>query len=160
MTKASLIVEKFSLDALRSRRSSVLEIYNRALFIRVWIHFRLHHITTETKLYQKISFATLACCISIVLDAVSLQYRRLFEQFANGHIPAKKAKQIIDWLSPLSFADRQNEVLSRRCEGTGQWFLESPQVSTWLSGSDKSSLWCSGIPGKHWFLHRRHFRLP
>ena len=56
-------------------------------------------------------------------------------------------QKVVDWFSPLSFGDRHNDVLSRRCEGTGNWLFATPEVSAWLSSSDKASLWCSGIPG-------------
>ncbi len=60
---------------------------------------------------------------------------------------AEAIQKVVDWFSPLSFGDRHNDVLSRRCEGTGNWLFETPEASAWLSGADKSSLWCSGIPG-------------
>lgn len=63
-------------------------------------------------------------------------------------IAAKKKRRVVEWMSPLSFTDRQNDVLSRRCEGTGQWVLETAQASEWMRGPEKSSLWCSGIPGR------------
>lgn len=56
-------------------------------------------------------------------------------------------QKVVDWFSPLSFGDRHNDVLSRRCEGTGSWFFETHEASAWLSSADKASLWCSGIPG-------------
>ena len=56
-------------------------------------------------------------------------------------------QKVVDWFSPLSFGDRHNDVLSRRCEGTGTWLFEIAEASAWLSGGDKASLWCSGIPG-------------
>lgn len=58
---------------------------------------------------------------------------------------AEKIQKIVDWLSPLSFSDRHYDVLSRRCEGTGQWLLETREASSWLMSGDKASLWCSGI---------------
>ena len=56
-------------------------------------------------------------------------------------------QKVVDWFSPLSFGDRHNDVLSRRCEGTGNWLFETAETSAWLAGGDKASLWCSGIPG-------------
>ena len=56
-------------------------------------------------------------------------------------------QKVVDWVSPLSFGDRHNDVLSRRCDGTGTWLFETPEASAWLSSASKASLWCSGIPG-------------
>ena len=57
----------------------------------------------------------------------------------------ERTQKIVDWLSPLSFSDRYNDILSRSCEGTGQWLIETVEASSWLSTGDKASLWCTGI---------------
>ena len=62
-------------------------------------------------------------------------------------LEVEAVQKIVEWFSPLSFADRHNDVLSRRCEGTGNWLFETPEASAWLSSSEKATLWCSGIPG-------------
>jgi hypothetical protein len=50
------------------------------------------------------------------------------------------------WLSPTDFPSQKNDIITRRQEGTGQWFLDSPEFKRWLEGSDKT-LFCPGIPG-------------
>ena len=67
--------------------------------------------------------------------------------YLQDHQEVEIVQKVVDWFSPLSFGDRHNDVLSRRCEGTGNWLFETAEVSAWLSGGDKASLWCSGIPG-------------
>ena len=62
-------------------------------------------------------------------------------------LEAEAVQKIVDWFSPLSFGDRHNDVLSHRCEGTGNWLFETPEASAWLLSPEKASLWCSGIPG-------------
>jgi len=52
---------------------------------------------------------------------------------------------IMEWLSPTDFPAQQHDIISRRQEGTGQWFVDSPEFKTWLQGSDKT-LFCPGIP--------------
>jgi Cdc6-like AAA superfamily ATPase len=52
----------------------------------------------------------------------------------------------MEWLSPTDFPTQQHDIITRRQEGTGQWFLDSPKFKRWLQGSDKT-LFCSGIPG-------------
>jgi Cdc6-like AAA superfamily ATPase len=41
---------------------------------------------------------------------------------------------------------QQNDIISRREKGTGQWLLDSTEFQGWLQGSDKT-LFCPGIPG-------------
>ena len=67
--------------------------------------------------------------------------------YLQDHQEVEIVQKVVDWFSPLSFRDRHNEVLSRRCEGTGNWLFEIAEASAWLSDGDKASLWCSGIPG-------------
>ena len=50
------------------------------------------------------------------------------------------------WLSPTDFLALQHDIITRRQEGTGQWFLDSPEFKKWLQGSDRT-LFCPGIPG-------------
>lgn len=51
---------------------------------------------------------------------------------------------LVDWLSPLDFIPMQNELSSRRQQGTGQWLLESKEFLNWCSGAN-GVLWCSGM---------------
>ena len=53
---------------------------------------------------------------------------------------------IMQWLSPTDFPAQQHDIISRRQEGTGQWFLDAPEFKRWLQGSDET-LFCPGIPG-------------
>jgi hypothetical protein len=49
------------------------------------------------------------------------------------------------WISPLDFVKYQEDVFSRRHEGTGEWFLESEMFANWRDGEGDSGLWCPGI---------------
>lgn len=53
---------------------------------------------------------------------------------------------ILDWLTPIDYAPQHNDFISRKQEGTGQWFLESTQFKTWLDTKGQT-LFCPGIPG-------------
>ena len=53
---------------------------------------------------------------------------------------------IMQWLSPTDFPAQQHDIISRKQEGTGQWFLDSPEFKGWLQGTD-TTLFCPGIPG-------------
>ena len=52
----------------------------------------------------------------------------------------------MEWLSLTDFPAQQHDIITRRQEGTGQWFLDSLEFKRWLQGSDKT-LFCPGIPG-------------
>ena len=53
---------------------------------------------------------------------------------------------ILDWLTAIDYAPQQNDFITRRQEGTGQWLLDSVEFQTWLE-TDKQTLFCPGIPG-------------
>lgn len=52
----------------------------------------------------------------------------------------------LEWLSSSDYATQQSDIIKRRQEGTGQWFLDAPEVVQWLKES-KATLFCPGIPG-------------
>jgi hypothetical protein len=52
------------------------------------------------------------------------------------------------WISSTDFAAQQIDVLRRRQEGTGQWFLKAHVFLEWLDKSNAGgTLFCPGIPG-------------
>jgi Cdc6-like AAA superfamily ATPase len=52
------------------------------------------------------------------------------------------------WLSTTDYDVQQLDMLKRCQEGTGQWFLQSPEFLAWTAGTAKSrTLFCPGIPG-------------
>lgn len=53
---------------------------------------------------------------------------------------------ILDWLTPVDYSPQHQGFISRRQEGTGQWFLRSPEFQAWLN-NDEQTLFCPGIPG-------------
>lgn len=54
--------------------------------------------------------------------------------------------KLLKWISSTDFPSQLSDIISRRQEGTGQWFLESTEFNNWLSGREKT-LFCPGIPG-------------
>lgn len=54
--------------------------------------------------------------------------------------------QILDWISASNYPAQQSDIIQRRQQGTGQWFLDAPEVAQWLSEA-RSTLFCPGIPG-------------
>ncbi|KAJ7027038.1 ankyrin repeat domain-containing protein [Mycena alexandri] len=59
---------------------------------------------------------------------------------------AAKRSAIIEWLSPINFFVRQQDISKNRQLGTGEWLLSDPKFKQWKS-STGGILWCSGIPG-------------
>ena len=55
-------------------------------------------------------------------------------------------RAIMEWLSPIDFPTQQHDIISRRQEGTAQWFVDSADFKRWLQGPHKT-LFCPGIPG-------------
>jgi Cdc6-like AAA superfamily ATPase len=52
------------------------------------------------------------------------------------------------WLSSTDFVSQQSDIFRRRHEGTGQWFLDTPEFAEWLHPSQAGrTLLCTGIPG-------------
>lgn len=54
-------------------------------------------------------------------------------------------KAVMEWLSPSDFPAQQDDIISRREKGTGQWFLDSVEFKSWLEGNSKT-LFCHGMP--------------
>jgi hypothetical protein len=59
---------------------------------------------------------------------------------------ASQHRSMLEWLSKTDFPSQQVDFISRREPGTGQWFLDSPELHAWLK-EPKSTLFCRGIPG-------------
>ncbi|KAM7197581.1 hypothetical protein V8F33_005547 [Rhypophila sp. PSN 637] len=55
-------------------------------------------------------------------------------------------KTILAWISPVDFTSTHQDIIHRRQEGTGEWFLNSAEYQTWLR-SPGETLFCPGIPG-------------
>jgi hypothetical protein len=64
----------------------------------------------------------------------------------NQHQGDHERRTILDWLTPINYAPRQNDFINRGEAGTGQWPLDSTQFQTWLETA-KQTLFCPGIPG-------------
>ncbi|KFZ08626.1 hypothetical protein V502_09249 [Pseudogymnoascus sp. VKM F-4520 (FW-2644)] len=59
---------------------------------------------------------------------------------------SEQYRVITDWLSSTDFPAQQSDFIGRRQEGTGEWFVGSPEFTNWLQGT-KQDLFCPGIPG-------------
>ncbi|MCJ1471194.1 hypothetical protein MMC07_009842, partial [Pseudocyphellaria aurata] len=55
-------------------------------------------------------------------------------------------EKCMGWLSSTDFPAQQSDLISRRQEGTGNWFLDTPEFTEWLH-EPNGTLFCPGIPG-------------
>jgi DNA replication protein DnaC len=51
-----------------------------------------------------------------------------------------------NWISTTDDPAQQCDLIQRKQEGTGQWFLNTPEVASWLN-EPKGTLFCRGDPG-------------
>lgn len=75
-----------------------------------------------------------------------LEYQAQQDYRHDEHNRHEENQAIVDWLSPIDYAPQQNDFISRRETGTGQWLLDSHEFNLWLSKSNLT-LFCPGIPG-------------
>ncbi|KAG6986548.1 hypothetical protein G7Y79_00078g100020 [Physcia stellaris] len=61
-------------------------------------------------------------------------------------VESQEDTNIINWLSPLNFTARQQDILGTRTKDTGLWLFETAEFQSWRSSSN-NVLWCYGIPG-------------
>jgi hypothetical protein len=54
--------------------------------------------------------------------------------------------KVIHWLTPTNFSAQQNDIISKRQDGTGLWLLNSKQYKMWIDEKGQT-LFCPGIPG-------------
>ena len=57
-----------------------------------------------------------------------------------------KHRRLMEWISPTDYAAQQSDIIKLKQEGTGQWFLDAPEVARWRS-EPNATLFCPGIPG-------------
>ncbi|KAL9025778.1 MAG: hypothetical protein Q9180_007594, partial [Flavoplaca navasiana] len=59
---------------------------------------------------------------------------------------AVKHYRLLEWLSCSDYPLQHSDIIKRRQEGTGQWFLDAPETARWLEETG-TTLFCPGIPG-------------
>ncbi|KAJ5760316.1 hypothetical protein N7520_007472 [Penicillium odoratum] len=59
-----------------------------------------------------------------------------------------KYDDILQWLATDDLLSKHNDLVQRRTEGTGKWFLKSDEFQCWLKDPHQNqTLLCTGIPG-------------
>jgi fungal STAND N-terminal Goodbye domain len=59
----------------------------------------------------------------------------------------KSRDKIADWISTTDYPLQQSDIINRREEGTGKWFLNSNEFNEWCQDGSNKTLFCPGIPG-------------
>jgi hypothetical protein len=60
---------------------------------------------------------------------------------------SKTSDTILHWLTSDDHATKHYNILSKRQEGTGNWFLVSDAYGAWIDRSGNEKLLCTGFPG-------------
>ncbi|KFY32072.1 hypothetical protein V493_00539 [Pseudogymnoascus sp. VKM F-4281 (FW-2241)] len=111
-------------------KEEVANILTRIERLKSLIHVALE--MDHFKLSQALKTDT-----TVITNTVrSMQESQVTEQY----------RTITNWLSSTDFPAQQSDFISRRQEGTGEWFVVSPEFTNWLQGT-KQDLFCPGIPG-------------
>ena len=58
----------------------------------------------------------------------------------------QELRNITNWLSPVDFRSKHQEILKGAQAGTRQWLFDSEKYRDWVD-ADRGTLWCPGIPG-------------
>lgn len=88
----------------------------------------------------------LLCRINSILIFLQLKIYRERVTRLNKTQDDQERQTTIDWLSPTDFSSQQSDIISRRQEGTGKYFLDSEEFKNWLDKKGEV-LFCPGIPG-------------
>ncbi|KAF7316027.1 Ankyrin 2,3/unc44 [Mycena indigotica] len=66
--------------------------------------------------------------------------------YTGGETEEMERKKIINWISPINYAPRHQQIYDSCHEGTGEWFLQHSDFLSWKLGHGQT-LWCVGGPG-------------
>lgn len=58
----------------------------------------------------------------------------------------EERRSILNWIAPAAYATQHKDIIDRRQDGTGEWFIQSPEYQNWIT-SEKQTLFSPGIPG-------------
>ena len=90
----------------------------------------------------------------VSLDALSLQvdsHKQISEtrQFQKNWYQNEEDQKILHWYSRFNFEQKQQDILSKRHTGTGQWLLDLEAFKGWRDAQvpQSATFWCPGAPG-------------
>ncbi|KFX97254.1 hypothetical protein O988_04949 [Pseudogymnoascus sp. VKM F-3808] len=101
---------------------------------------RIERLKSLTQIALGVDHFKLSQEIKNDTDAITNRVESMQESLDN-----ERYRVAMDWLSSTDFP-AQSDIISKRQEGTGRWFVESPEFTNFLHG-EKQTLFCPGIPG-------------
>ena len=107
---------------------------------------QLHDLTFLSKLSQAIKDDTSFARDNIPILQTNVATLQDTQRLQRDDQQLQQHHTIMQWLSQTDFPAQQHDIISRKQEDTGQWFLEAPEFKGWLQGSNRI-LFCPGIPG-------------
>jgi hypothetical protein len=136
-------ITNIAIDALRGAPLTEFEVEERFS----WADHR------ETKRQEDKAYSLLGIFdvhMPLIYGEGSKAFVRLREAIDCTSLVQEQKRQrhrtITNWVSMKDFAPQQSDIISRRQEGTGKWFTDSPEFLGWLQSSNQT-LFCPGIPG-------------
>ncbi|OBT50512.1 hypothetical protein VE04_09283 [Pseudogymnoascus sp. 24MN13] len=105
------------------------------------ILMRIERLKSLTQIALEMGHFKLSQALKIDTTVITNTVRSLQENQVS-----KQYRVITDWLSSTDFLAQQSDFIGRRQEGTGEWFVVSPEFTNWLQGATQD-LFCPGIPG-------------
>jgi hypothetical protein len=128
---------KVVIDRLKKRENDGLAVWNRLTgpFVAK---------TTQKSLDYFHRRCQVASGVVAINTAEEVKKTRKEQQEWYGTV---KGREILQWLSPLNFQQRQRDILAKRYPETGSWFLNLDKFRSWRDGdaTKSSTLWCPGI---------------
>jgi Cdc6-like AAA superfamily ATPase len=103
----------------------------------------LHSVATKLIHARKLSQAIKDDTDSIRTHVSTIE--SAVDKIQHGQATASQ-RVLLEWISSSDYPAQQSDIIKRRQEGTGQWFLDSLEVAQWLNGI-KTTLFCPGMPG-------------
>ncbi|OHE94115.1 ankyrin repeat protein [Colletotrichum orchidophilum] len=83
---------------------------------------------------------------NVAMTAATLEHVKCTRDEMRAQRIDENRARILEWITPIDYSAQQSDNLERRCDGTGQWLIDSAEFRTWVQ-TDKSILFCPGLPG-------------
>ncbi|KAF8461240.1 hypothetical protein BDZ91DRAFT_684178, partial [Kalaharituber pfeilii] len=134
------------------QRQEIIEIITTLERYKTWIQLGL--INDHAELSRRIagSLTTLQFGVRDIANEIGIMKIELTTEVNQTNQTLQEQqilesrKEVLEWLSPLSFQGAQADAYSCWERGTGSWLLANAAFQEWLDG-DKPTLYCPGIPG-------------
>ncbi|GLB07507.1 hypothetical protein AtubIFM57258_002850 [Aspergillus tubingensis] len=100
--------------------------------------------------WQPYAAAVAAACAKEYLELVQAKDVSVHTEVTKvgRSVTIRETREVLDWVCSVDFVDQQNDNISLKQDGTGQWHIHSEEFIQWLSDDTQSrTLFCPRIPG-------------